>query len=108
MLRHLWTYVCGKALRDLYLVEYMSWYIRKYTWKPTFVEECLEFTLVLREDGLSRTLRVGRSGGYSSVGVSYFSFLQDNEAGSGTHPSSSGYRGSFPGIEQPGCDVHTL
>ena len=78
----------------------------------TFVEKCLEFgfSLVLREVGLSRTLRVGRLGGGSSpVGTSYFSILQDNQAGSGSHPTSSGYRDSFPGIKLAERDIdHTV
>lgn len=44
--------------------------------------------------------------GSSPVGTSYFSFLQDIQAGSGTHPASSAYRCSFPGIKQPGRDVN--
>ena len=62
----------------------------------------LEFSLELRKDGLSRTVRVGLSGGCSSVGVSYFSFYGTTRLALGTHPSSSGYWVSFPGNSAAG------
>jgi hypothetical protein len=62
----------------------------------------LEFSLELRKDGLSRTVRVGLSGGYSSVGVSYFSFLWHNQAGSGDPPILEWVSGFIPGDSAAG------